>query len=118
MALVFALEIENWAAEFNGGKCVAMLSAGTDGTDGPTDAAGAMVDCHTIAQARKLGMAPLNYLGNNDSYEFFRKFDAASGAHSHLKTGPTGTNVMDIQIVLLNTNKLTEKGEQANTQVD
>lgn len=116
MALVFALEIENRAIGIHGSA--AMLSAGTDGTDGPTDAAGAMVDRHTIVQAKRLGIAPLNYLGNNDSYEFFRQFDAASGAHCHLKTGPTGTNVMDIQIVLLNTGKPANQGEQANKQVD
>jgi glycerate 2-kinase len=93
-ALVFALAID-------GLKGAAMLSAGTDGTDGPTDAAGAMVDGDTIAQARESGIDPLPYLSNHDSYTFFQQFDSASGAHSHFKTGPTGTNVMDIQIVLL-----------------
>jgi hydroxypyruvate reductase len=95
-ALAFALEIEGW-------RGVSLLSAGTDGSDGPTDAAGAMVDGNTASHARKLGIDPLRYLGNNDSYAFFQQFDAATGAHSHFKTGPTGTNVMDIQIVLLNT---------------
>ena len=95
-ALAFALEID-------GLRGVAMLSAGTDGSDGPTDAAGAMVDGSTASHARALlGVDPLRYLANNDSYVFFQQFDTASGAHSHLKTGPTGTNVMDIQIVLLN----------------
>ncbi len=94
-ALVFALEIE-------GLRGVSMLSAGTDGTDGPTDAAGAMVDGNTIAQAKKHGIDPLHYLRNNDSYAFFQQLDSVSDTHSHLKTGPTGTNVMDIQIVLLN----------------
>jgi glycerate 2-kinase len=93
-ALAFALEIE-------GDQGVSMLSAGTDGTDGPTDAAGAMVDGGTIAQAKKLGLDPLRFLGNNDSYAFFQQLDSASGTHCHFKTGPTGTNVMDIQIVLL-----------------
>jgi hydroxypyruvate reductase len=93
-ALAFALEIEGWQG-------VTLLSAGTDGGDGPTDAAGAMVDGSTAAQARSLGIEPLGYLGNNDSYAFFHQFDAASGTHCHFKTGPTGTNVMDIQIVQL-----------------
>jgi glycerate 2-kinase len=93
-ALVFGLGIESWQG-------VSMLSAGTDGTDGPTDAAGAMVDGSTITQAKKLGLDPLSYLANNDSYAFFRQLDSASGTHCHFKTGPTGTNVMDIQIVLL-----------------
>ena len=93
-ALAFALEIEGW-------RGVSLLSAGTDGSDGPTDAAGAMVDGSTASRARGLGIDPLRILGNNDSYNFFKQFDAASGAHCHFKTGPTGTNVMDIQIVLL-----------------
>jgi glycerate 2-kinase len=103
LALVFALEID-------GLRGVSMLSAGTDGTDGPTDAAGAMVDGETASQARKLGIDSLGYLANNDSYAFFQQFDNATGAHSHFKTGPTGTNVMDIQIVLLT------KEEQLSTQ--
>ncbi|MGC2049765.1 MAG: HAD-IIB family hydrolase [Gallionella sp.] len=93
-ALAFALEIE-------GRQGISLLSAGTDGSDGPTDAAGAMVDGNTAARARSLGMDPCHYLANNDAYSFFQQFDAASGAHCHFKTGPTGTNVMDIQVVQL-----------------
>jgi len=104
-ALAFALEID--------GLCgVAMLSAGTDGSDGPTDAAGAMVGGRTASHARAHGIDPLRYLANNDSYAFFQQFDTASGAHSHLKTGPTGTNVMDIQIVLLNKKSPSMQQEQ------
>ncbi len=95
LALAFALEVE-------GMEGVSMLSAGTDGGDGPTDAAGAMVDGTTATEARDLGLEPLIYLDNNDSYGFFQQFDALSGRGSHFKIGPTGTNVMDIQIVLLN----------------
>lgn len=95
LALAFALDIE-------GCQGVTMLSAGTDGTDGPNDAAGAMVDGWTAARARGLGIDPSSFLDNNDSYTFFQQFDAATGAHSHFKIGATGTNVMDIQIVLLN----------------
>ncbi len=94
-ALAFALEIEGWQG-------VSLLSAGTDGTDGPTDAAGAMVDGTTAHHARELGIDPMRHLDDNDSYAFFQQFDAMSGACRHFKTGPTGTNVMDIQIVLLN----------------
>ncbi|HXU93908.1 MAG TPA: HAD-IIB family hydrolase [Gallionella sp.] len=93
LALAFALEIE-------GVSGIAMLSAGTDGTDGPTDAAGAMVDGGTVAQARRSGIEPVDYLEDNDSYTFFRRLDELSGARGHFRTGPTGTNVMDIQIVL------------------
>ncbi len=93
LALAFALEVEGVAG-------VSLLSAGTDGTDGPTDAAGAMVDGETVARARRASLDPVAYLENNDSYNFFRRLDELTGGHSHFRTGPTGTNVMDIQIVL------------------
>lgn len=99
LALAFAPEIE-------GVQGVSLLSAGTDGSDGPTDAAGAIVDGNTITLARKLELDPQHYLHNNDSYTFFDRLDSLSGASSHFKTGPTGTNVMGLQIALLNTNKL------------
>lgn len=94
LALAFSLEIA-------GADGISLLSAGTDGSDGPNDAAGALVDGNTAAQARSKGLEPQACLDNNDSYGFFERFDTVSGAHSHFKTGPTGTNVMDIQIVLL-----------------
>jgi len=104
-ALAFALEIEGWHG-------VTLLSVGTDGGDGPTDAAGAMVDGSTAARARSLGIDPLSYLDDNDSYAFFHRYDTASGSHCHFKTGPTGTNVMDIQIVQL------IKQEQSSIQLE
>ncbi len=88
LALAFALEIA-------GVEGVTLLSAGTDGSDGPTDAAGAIVDGHTIARARAAGLDPDSYLADNDSYHFFLKTGGL------FVTGPTGTNVMDVQIVLL-----------------
>ncbi|MBS4098560.1 MAG: hypothetical protein KGZ83_17185, partial [Sulfuricella sp.] len=94
LALAFALEI----ADSTG---ICLLSAATDGSDGPTDAAGAFVDGALAARARGLGLEPLSYLHDNDSYEFFRRYDELSGEHSHFKSGPTGTNVMDIQLILL-----------------
>ncbi len=94
LALAFALEI----AGLDG---AALLSAGTDGNDGPTDAAGALVDGATAARARALGIEPQHYLDDNDSYHFFRRCDAATRGHNHFITGPTGTNVMDIQLLLL-----------------
>ena len=90
LALAFALEIE-------GVDGITLLSAGTDGTDGPTDATGAIVDGETIHFARKLGVDPEKYLENNDSYNFFKKIDEGH----HLITGPTGTNVMDVQIIMV-----------------
>jgi glycerate 2-kinase len=86
LALSFAIEI-------NGIDGITLLSAGTDGTDGPTDAAGACVDGQTVSKAKAIGIDPEAYLRNNDSYNFFRKTDEL------FNTGPTGTNVMDIQIV-------------------
>ena len=87
LALGFALAIEGIGG-------VTLLSAGTDGTDGPTDAAGAIVDGNTIPKARASGLVPEVYLKNNDSYNFFKKIDGL------FITGPTGTNVMDIQIII------------------
>ena len=71
-----------------------ILSIGTDGTDGPTDAAGAIVDGQTLERARNIGIAPLTYLDNNDAYHFF------SPLRDLLITGPTNTNVMDIRLIL------------------
>ncbi len=88
LALSFAMEIE-------GLEGISMLSGGTDGNDGMTDAAGAIVDGRTVKRARELGLDPEWYLDNNDSYNFFRQ------TGSLLITGPTGTNVMDLQIILI-----------------
>ncbi len=93
LALAFAAEMS--------GTGITLLSAGTDGTDGPTDAAGAVVDGSTITKGRKLGLNPEAYLDNNDSYTFFAKLDALTDERHHLLTGPTGTNVMDLQIILV-----------------
>jgi hydroxypyruvate reductase len=94
LALAFGMEI-------SGEQGITLLSAGTDGTDGPTDAAGAMVDGATVGIARALDLDPVPYLESNDSYTFFKRLDELSGERYHLKTGPTGTNVMDIQIILI-----------------
>jgi len=81
--------------ELAGLEGVLVLSAGTDGTDGPTDAAGAFVDGGTLERARKLGLEPEDYLRENDSYNFFEALGDL------FVTGPTGTNVMDLQIALI-----------------
>ncbi len=70
------------------------LSGGTDGTDGPTDAAGAIADGRTLVRARKRGLDAAAFLARNDSYHFF---DALSDL---IRTGPTGTNVMDVRLML------------------
>jgi glycerate-2-kinase len=72
-----------------------LLAAGTDGTDGPTDAAGAIVDGGTVARAAARGASACDALARNDSNAFF----AAEGGL--LRTGPTGTNVMDLAFLLL-----------------
>ena len=82
-ALVAALELE-------GIERVALLSAGTDGTDGPTDAAGAFADGSLMARAQALGLNPPDMLARNDSHSLFK----ATG--DLLRTGSTGTNVMDL----------------------
>jgi hydroxypyruvate reductase len=74
---------------------VVMLSAGTDGTDGPTDAAGAIADGETIQRSHSLGLNPSGFLSENDSYHFFKKLEDL------IKTGPTNTNVMDLRILLV-----------------
>lgn len=75
---------------------VSLLAAGTDGTDGPTDATGAFADTCTVSRAGALGIDTEAFLQNNDSYHFF---DRLGSLH---RTGPTQTNVMDIIITLIN----------------
>ena len=72
-----------------------ILSGGTDGNDGPTPAAGAIVDTLTVKRGHEMGMDASDYLKNNDSYHFFQKIDEL------LMTGPTNTNVMDVRIILV-----------------
>lgn len=80
------------AIELDGAEGIAVLSAGTDGVDGPTDAAGAYIRGDTCARARAAGLDPRNHLSENDAHPFFRSLSDLVG------TGPTGTNVADIAI--------------------
>lgn len=89
LALAALLALEGLEAPY------AFLSGGTDGTDGPTDAAGAVFGPAIWEQIRAKQLDPRAFLADNDAYHFF---EPAGGL---LKTGPTGTNVMDIGIVLL-----------------
>lgn len=84
------------AIDIAGYENVVILSAGTDGNDGPTDAAGAIADSNTFKKAESRELNPLSYLSNNDSYHFFENLGDL------LKTGPTNTNVMDLRIMLVN----------------
>lgn len=74
---------------------ITFLSGGTDGSDGPTDAAGAVIDNLTISNAKKLNLNINEFITNNDSNNFFRQEGGL------IVTGPTQTNVMDLIIVLI-----------------
>jgi glycerate-2-kinase len=88
LALAAALKLE-------GVDGVVLASLSTDGVDGPTDAAGAIVDGKTLARARKAGLAPQEYLAENNSYKFFAELGDL------IFTGPTGTNVNDITVIVV-----------------
>jgi len=88
IALGAALRIGN----MNG---VVVASASTDGVDGPTDAAGALADGETVPRSQKLGLNPRKFLAENDSYSFFSKLNDL------IFTGPTGTNVGDVSVVVV-----------------
>ena len=70
------------------------LCAGTDGIDGNSPAAGAIVDHTTIARADRIELDPQDFLKRSDSYSFFAALDDL------VTTGPTGTNVRDLRILL------------------
>ncbi|HOT91899.1 MAG TPA: glycerate kinase [Anaerolineae bacterium] len=88
LALAAALALEGWPG-------VGLLALATDGTDGPTDAAGAMIDGQTMSRARAAGWDPAAALADNNAYPLL---DAVGAL---LRTGPTGTNVNDIVVLLL-----------------
>jgi hydroxypyruvate reductase len=77
------------------GRPVALASVGTDGVDGPTDAAGAVADSTTLSRAARCGLDPMQYLEANDAWSFFDRLGDL------LRWGPTGTNVGDVQVVLI-----------------
>ncbi|MCA9793975.1 MAG: DUF4147 domain-containing protein [Candidatus Eremiobacteraeota bacterium] len=86
LALAFALAAQDTSLR--------LLAGASDGTDGPTDAAGAVVDGGTVAAARSGGLEASRYLEAHDSYTFFER------AGGHLKTGATGTNVNDLLLLV------------------
>lgn len=88
MALALAINI---AGQSN----LLIACLGTDGSDGPTEAAGAFVDGETALRASRMGIEPWHYLSENNSYNFFKQL------HDLIITGATGTNVMDIFIALI-----------------
>jgi len=76
------------------GQKIALLSAGTDGIDGSSPAAGAVADGETLARAQSLGLDPADYFARSDSYNFFRALGDA------IETGPTGNNLRDLRVLL------------------
>lgn len=91
LALAYLSGLESAAQD--AGAC--LLSASTDGSDGPTDAAGAFASYEILREARLRGLDPRAYLENNDSYTFFDRVGRL------LRTGPTNTNVCDLQILIV-----------------
>jgi glycerate 2-kinase len=87
-ALAAALSLE-------GSRGVWAMSVGTDGRDGPTDVAGAIVDGSIVARGQREGLKAAEYLRRNDSYTFFKRVGG------HIVTGPTGTNVNDLYLLLI-----------------
>lgn len=87
--LILAATQRLWDENMDG---IVLLSGGTDGEDGPTDAAGAIVDADVIARAKSLSLDPAEFLAINNSYPFFEQTGGL------LRTGPTHTNVMDLRV--------------------
>jgi glycerate-2-kinase len=83
------------AMKLEGLDGVAVASLSTDGVDGPTDAAGAIVDGQSLVRAKEVGLAPEKFLAENDSYHFFSKLGDL------IFTGPTGTNVNDVSVIVI-----------------
>jgi hydroxypyruvate reductase len=83
------------AIEIDGLNDAVLLSGGTDGTDGPTDAAGGIIDGSTVERGKAKGLDARDFLNRNDSYHFLRATDDL------IVTGPTLTNVMDLQVALI-----------------
>jgi glycerate-2-kinase len=77
------------------GDGIVLLSGGTDGEDGPTDAAGAWLDAAAIADARQRGLNLTDSLRRNDAYRFFEPLGTL------IKTGPTHTNVCDVRVAVV-----------------
>ena len=103
MALAFAIEYHKMLEQEKDNIAlqqshVEFLSAGTDGQDGPTDAAGAVVNRDTVPLAKASNLTPENFLKNNDSHNFFKQMTEKDNP---IRTGLTCTNVMDVQLLLI-----------------
>jgi glycerate-2-kinase len=97
LALAAAVALDGWPA-------TVIASFATDGEDGPTAAAGAVVTGDTVKSGRNFGLDPVAYLDGNDSFHFFQRLDEGlsevRGQQALLITGPTGTNVNDLLFLL------------------
>jgi glycerate 2-kinase len=82
-----------WVADLAGLEEVALVTLATDGGDGPTDAAGAIVTGRSLAWAQQMGLDPRFYLARNDAYHFFAPLGDL------IRTGPTQTNVTDLALI-------------------
>jgi hydroxypyruvate reductase len=78
------------------GKNITVLSAGTDGIDGSSPAAGSVADGETAARAQAAGIDPADFLKRSDAYNFFQRLGDA------IVTGPTGNNLRDLRVLLAN----------------
>ena len=85
--------LQQWESQSCDG--IVLLSGGTDGEDGPTNAAGAVIDSETLLRAKRRGLSPLEFLQRNDAYHFFEQ------AGGLILTGPTHTNVCDVRVVVV-----------------
>ena len=102
IALACAMRLDELLTpEISNNFSVKLLSAGTDGQDGPTEAAGAFADPYLINKARASGLNSTLYLNDNDTFNFYSQLE--DGTHL-FQTGLTGTNVMDLQILLIHPN--------------
>lgn len=95
LALSFSLNVNKFDIK---SAYISFLSCGTDGIDGPTDAAGAIVSSNLINNARSQNINPTTFLDNNDTYTFFNLYDNGKNL---IKIGHTGTNVMDIHVLII-----------------
>ena len=93
------------ALALQGTSGVWLAAVGTDGRDGPTDVAGATVDGKTVARGQRKGYSAARYLARNDSYHFFKHVGG------HIRTGPTGTNVNDLYLLLIHPSKDGRNGQ-------
>ena len=106
-ALSAAIALENWPQTSHAEPVeVAVASFATDGEDGPTDAAGAVVTGNTVVTGKTIHLNASQYLHNNDSYHYFKQLDEEKTANATLiQPGSTGTNVNDLVIILTYKNK-------------